>query len=140
MKIEKIITAAEIVGCFNLMQYLRPHLNQNEFVEKIERQRQQGYEQACVLVNNIPVSLIGYRVFECTAWGKILYIDDLITAPSETGKGYAGSLLDWVDKIAIQRQCDAVHLDTGPQRHDAHRLYLNKGFTLNSYHMQKLLG
>ena len=30
---------------------------------------------------------------------------------------------------------DQVHLDSGPQRHDAHRLYLNHGFKIIGHHL-----
>jgi hypothetical protein len=35
----------------------------------------------------------------------------------------------------VRLACDEVHLDTGFSRHDAHRLYLNKGFKLSCHHM-----
>jgi GNAT superfamily N-acetyltransferase len=73
------------------------------------------------------------------AWGKVLYIDDLVTHPDEKNKGMGGALLDWLLEQAKQQACDEVHLDTGFQRHDAHRLYLNKGFKLACHHMSVAL-
>lgn len=35
----------------------------------------------------------------------------------------------------LKEKCDQIHLDTGTQRHDAHKLYLNRGFKLSSFHM-----
>ncbi len=34
-----------------------------------------------------------------------------------------------------EQGCNAVHLDSGYQRHAAYRLYLNKGFVLSSHHL-----
>jgi GNAT superfamily N-acetyltransferase len=69
------------------------------------------------------------------AWGKILYIDDLITKNTFTGKGYGKMLLDHATKIAKDNACQQVHLDTGYTRHAAHRLYLKQGFELNCHHL-----
>jgi hypothetical protein len=54
-----------------------------------------------------------------------------------TGKGYAGALLDWIFAKAKELHCDQVHLDSGYQRHDAHRLYLKKGMKLACHHFSK---
>lgn len=49
-------------------------------------------------------------------------------------EGYAGVLLDYVIHWAEEQGYQCVTLDSGPHRHAAHRLYLNKGFQLSSYH------
>ena len=80
-------------------------------------------------------SAAGFRIAEFLAWGKVLYIDDLITLPAEKKRGYAGELLDWLIAYAQNQQCEGVHLDTGYTRHDAHRLYLRKGLQFKSHHL-----
>ena len=69
------------------------------------------------------------------AWGRILYIDDLITREKTRGKGYGKILLDHVTKIAKEAKCNQVHLDTGYTRHAAHKVYLKHGFELNAHHL-----
>jgi predicted GNAT family N-acyltransferase len=75
-----------------------------------------------------------YRVLEFLAWGKVLYIDDLISDAATRRNGYATKILKWVISEAKKQKCDQVHLDSGPQRHDAHRLYLNHGFKIIGHH------
>ena len=64
-----------------------------------------------------------------------LYIDDFITSPNARGKGYGSAMLNWAIEKARDKKCEQIHLDTGTKRHDAHKLYLNKGFKLSSFHM-----
>ena len=71
--------------------------------------------------------------------GEIIYIDDLSTLPEYRGKGYAGTLLDYLHKLAAENGKRAVHLDSGYHRNDAHRLYLNKGYKIASHHFAKEL-
>ena len=137
MSITKINTDVEILSCWDVMLVLRPHLKKDEFLAKVKRQYEQGYQIAAMMSDNQAVALIGYRILEFMAWGKILYIDDLITHPDQKRKGYGGQLLDWTFDVAKENNCDEVHLDTGHHRHDAHRLYLNKGFSINSHHLSK---
>ena len=133
--IDELENPQQFVRCFEVYKALRPHLQAEGFAEKIQRQYAQGFRIAAIEKEDKIVALIGYRFFECTAWGRVLYIDDLVTDPNQKRRGYGSQLLDWVIQKAKDCQCDQVHLDTGPTRFDAHRLYLNKGFQLSSHHM-----
>lgn len=127
-------TDEQIQACFPVLKVLRPHLDEVAFLPKVKRQQSQGYRLLFLVADDDVKSVAGYRMLEFLAWGKVLYIDDLITLPAEKRRGYAGQLLDWLIAYARTQACDGVHLDSGYQRQDAHRLYLNKGFTLNCHH------
>ena len=137
MSIIEVKTDEEILSCWDVMLVLRPHLIKDDFLTKVKRQYEQGYQIAAIVPENKAFALIGFRILEFMAWGKVLYIDDLITHPDHKRNGYGGKLLDWVFEAAKENGCDEVHLDTGHHRHDAHRLYLNKGFSINSHHLSK---
>lgn len=124
----------EIQRCFPVMQELRPHLQETHFVEQVLHQMQEGYRLVSLEVGGEIRALAGFRILSFLAWGKVLYIDDLVTGPKARRKGYAGNLLKWVIAQAKLAGCDQVHLDSGPQRHDAHRLYLNHRMQIIGYH------
>lgn len=130
-------TDTEIQGCFPALSVLRPHLRQDDFIDRIRCQQQQGYSLAFLGLDGRAVSVAGFRHLEFLAWGKVLYIDNLVTLPEARGKGFGGKLLDEVIAYARAEGCDAVHLDSGFQRHDAHRLYLNHGFRLECHHFAR---
>ena len=125
----------ELAACFPAFLALRPHLELAGFVDQVRRQFTQGYRIIAARVDGSVPSAAGYRFAEFLAWGKVLYIDDLTTLESARGQGHAGALLDWLIGHARAQGCSAVHLDSGYQRHAAHRLYLNKGFVLSSHHL-----
>ena len=128
-------TNTEIEACFPVFSVLRPHIEQKNFLAQVRRQQAQSYQILALRHESTVKSAAGFRFVEFLAWGKVLYIDDLITLPGETLKGFAGSLLDWLINHAKSNQCQGVHLDTGYTRHAAHRLYLRKGFQLNCHHL-----
>ena len=133
-------TDETLTESFSVMHTLRPHLKPEGFVEKIRRQQKQGYRLAAVRDESGEISaLAGYRFAEFMAWGKVLYLDDLITDPTKLKRGYAGALLDWLEEEGRRNDCDELHLDTGHQRLDAHRLYHKKGWQISSHHMSKKL-
>ncbi len=101
---------------------------------------QEGYQLAFIEdETGQAAAVIGFRYLWFTYNGKHLYIDDLSTLPEVRGKGYGGMLIDHVCDLAKQKGYAVVTLDSGHQRFDAHRLYLNKGFTISSHHFSKQL-
>ena len=133
-ELQKACTADEIRACYRVMHQLRPHLLEDAFIEQVQRQLTEGYHLVYIAENEEVKACAGFRFLEFLAWGKVLYIDDLITDKDARKKGYGSKLLSSLIEQAKRTQCDQVHLDSGPQRHDAHRLYLNHGFKLNSHH------
>lgn len=127
-------TDAEIQACFPVFSELRPHIQTDQFLAQVRRQQAQSYQILAVRQQGTVKSVAGFRFAEFLAWGKILYVDDLATLSGETSQGFAGALLDWLIEHAQAHGCQGVHLDSGYQRHHAHRLYLNKGFQLGSHH------
>jgi GNAT superfamily N-acetyltransferase len=130
----------EIAACFPVMKVLRSHLEEATFVATVRRQVAQGYQLVFIRDGNSVVSVAGFRILEFLAWGKVLYVDDLITDPACRGRGYAGALLDWLIAQARSEKCAELHLDSGYLRHAAHRLYLNKGLELACHHFSLKLG
>jgi len=135
INIQQVSTTEQIQSCYTVMRQLRPHLIEEQaFIEQVQRQLAEGYKLVCWQEEGKVMALIGFRFLEFLAWGKVLYIDDLITDSETRKNGYGGKLLKWAIEQAKKENCDQVHLDSGPQRHDAHRLYLNHGFKIIGYH------
>lgn len=133
-------TDDEIQSCFEAFSVLRPHVKKDDFLSRVRRQQAQSFQIVAIEHEGVVKSAAGFRLAECLAWGRVLYIDDLTTLSSGRSQGLAGELLDWLIDYAREHRCDAVHLDTGYTRHPAHRLYLKKGFQLNAHHMALELG
>jgi len=127
-------TDEEINSCFPVFKELRPHLVYEDLLPQVRRQESQSYKIVALRHQGEIKSLAGFRFCEFLAWGKVIYIDDLATLSTARGSGFANKLLDWVIEQAKAAGCNAVHLDSGHMRHDAHRVYLNKGFNINSHH------
>ncbi|HSX03306.1 MAG TPA: GNAT family N-acetyltransferase [Rhabdochlamydiaceae bacterium] len=127
-------TVEQIKRCYGVMKQLRSHLKEDVFIEQIQRQIAAGYQLIYLEEAGEVVAVAGFRFLEFLAWGKVLYIDGLVTDFEARGKGYGGKLIKWLIERAKVEKCDQVHLDGGPQRHDAHRLYLNHGFKIIGYH------
>lgn len=134
-------SSAALRACYPVIRELRPHLTEEAFVAQAQRQRERhGYRLVYLEDEGKVVAAAGYRIAEFLAWGKALYIDDLATLSTARKRGHAGRLLDWLIAQARAEGCDQLHLDSGVQRHDAHRLYLGRRLRITSHHFAIELG
>jgi hypothetical protein len=131
---------AEILACFPVLHELRPHLVEADFVARVRRQQQDGYQLARVAGAAGPVSVAGFRRLESLAWGRYLYVDDLATLASERSRGHGERLIDWLSAFARAHACEQLHLDSGVQRFAAHRFYLRQRMSITSHHFGLELG
>lgn len=134
-EIRSAISDEEIINCLDLLKLLRPHLAREDFLEKVRRQEKEGYHLIFIEESGEVKSVAGYRLGHFLAWGKVLYVDDLITLPEARGIGFGTHLLKWLMGEAKKQGCDGIHLDTGIESQDAHRLYLNLGMKINCLHL-----
>jgi GNAT superfamily N-acetyltransferase len=127
---------SEVRRCFKAYKELRPHLkSEDELVERWRTQTREGFTMVYIADGEEAVAAAGYRFLNTTAWGHIMYVDDLVALTSRQKTGLGTTLLKYLQAEARRRGCDAVHLDTGYQRHLAHHCYLRNGFQFNSHHL-----
>jgi GNAT superfamily N-acetyltransferase len=120
--------------CYPVMAQLRPHLSAEAFAEQAQRQMNEGYGLLFAEVNGTVVGVAGYRILENLAWGRFLYVDDLVTDETWRSQGIGTALLDFLAEEARENECRELHLDSGVQRFGAHRFYLANGMDITSHH------
>ena len=129
-------TNEQISRCFSVMQQLRTHLVEKDFLPKVRRQQDAGYQLAYLEDEGGIRALAGYRFIDNLASGRILYVDDLVTDEASRSRGYGRTLLDWIVGEARREHCQFLDLDSGVQRFDAHRFYLANRMIISSHHFK----
>ncbi|TYP78211.1 GNAT family N-acetyltransferase [Paenibacillus methanolicus] len=131
-------TDEQISATFAIMKQLRPHLAEDAYVQTIRSLQEQGYRLAVIFAQGEAKAAAGYRIGANLAWGRFLYVDDLITDEASRASGYAGELMDWLDEEALRAGCQSMYLDSGVQRHDAHRFYLKRRMRIAAHHFDRV--
>lgn len=85
------------------------------------------------------LGLAVYRLIENTFEGRKLYVDDLVSDENHRSQGVGAALMDWMETRARESGCSTLALDSGSQRHRAHRFYFSRGLHIASYSFRKLL-
>lgn len=125
---------AELEQAVNVLLELRPAFGKDDLLAQIKEQRSDGYQIAYARHEGEVVAVAGFVVGTKLAWGKHIYVDDLVTAERHRSEGAGGQLIAWLMAHARELGCDQLHLDSGVQRFGAHRFYLREGFDITSHH------
>lgn len=134
MKISVAQTNADISRCFPVMQQLRPHLVEADFIVTVHRMRSEGFHLACLEEDGVVRAVAGYRYNEKLFSGRNLYVDDLVTDASHRSRGHGARLLAWLSAEARAHDCVQLELDSGVQRLDAHRFYFRERMYVSAFH------
>lgn len=98
-----------------------------------------GAEMASCVRDEKVCGITVFRIIEKTYSGRELYCDDLITDETLRSTGVGHALVGYMEKIANERNCDCLALDSGTQRLQAHKFYFREGLTIPAFHFSKTL-
>jgi GNAT superfamily N-acetyltransferase len=133
-------TDDELRATHRVMAQLRTHLSEDDYVAQAKRQREGEHYQVVALYEDGQVRAVGgFRLGTSLAWGSYVYVDDLVSDEAQRSKGYGAMLLEWMGRYGKERGCTHLHLDSGVQRHAAHRFYLRERMDIVFYHFRKAL-
>jgi GNAT superfamily N-acetyltransferase len=129
-----LATVDDIPKLIPAFRDLRPHRSEAELASMLPTLFREGYQVAFVGDEQMAYSVLGFRILTFLFSGKTLYIDDLSTANDHRKHGYAALLFEWAKEYARRNDCEHFSLDSGFQRRDAYRFYLNQGLFVESLH------
>ena len=128
-----LLAAAE-----NVHRQLRPHLPA-DYRGRLEQVFASGAEMAVALDGGRVAGVTVFRVIEKTFSGRELYCDDLVTDEALRSKGAGKAMIAYMERVARERGCDALALDSGCQRQQAHKFYFREGLVVAAFHFTKSL-
>ncbi|ROR73914.1 GNAT family N-acetyltransferase [Bogoriella caseilytica] len=120
-----------------VLRELRPHLTRELLDQVIAEGAPQGLRFTAVLEDGQCVAIAGWRVIANTSAIRKLYIDDLCTSGATRSRGHGSTLLNALIARARELDCRLVDLDSGVQRHEAHRFYLRERMDIVSHHFSR---
>ncbi|EKO3906639.1 GNAT family N-acetyltransferase [Vibrio fluvialis] len=134
MEVQFLEHNPDYILVLEVLLQLRPQYDLDTLAAQINRQRSNGYQIAYAKSSEGVLAVAGFSVGEKLAWGKHIYIEDLVTNTEFRSRGVGKFLLNWLQMYALENDCEQVHLDSGVQRFEAHKFYLREGFNIASHH------
>lgn len=134
------LTDQEICKSYDVMSELRPGYTVEGYLAQVKKQMEIANFRIAMLSDSGVVHCVaGYRVTESLAWGKFMYVDDLVTSNKSRSRNFGKTMSDWLIAIAKEQQCTQFHLDSGVQRYSAHRFYLRERMDITCHHFMRAL-
>ncbi|SER06819.1 GNAT family N-acetyltransferase [Microlunatus flavus] len=123
-----------------VLQELRPHLTAASLQQVLRDGAPQGLRFTAVFDADRCLGVAGWRVVVNTSALRKLYVDDLCTTTAARSNGVGAVLLGELRARALSEGCHVLDLDSGVQRHAAHRFYLRERLDITSFHFAQRLG
>jgi GNAT superfamily N-acetyltransferase len=134
MEARLLQTEDELETVAPVLLQLRPQFDLKGLVTRIKMQQKNGYKLAYVVSDGKVLCVAGFVTGYKLAWGKHIYIDDLVTHEKHRSTGAGKCLMEWFKSYAKENGCDQIHLDCSVLRFPTHKFYLNNGFHITSHH------
>lgn len=133
-----VIAADWLARAESVHRQIRPQLPEN-YPERMGHVFAAGGRMSVAANGNSVVGVAVYRIYENTALGIHMYVDDLVTDETRRSKGVGRALLEHLSIIAKRRDCKKLTLDSAIHRQQAHKFYFREGFVITSFHFHKQL-
>ncbi|WNC72695.1 GNAT family N-acetyltransferase [Thalassotalea psychrophila] len=134
MDVQLLKSETELPLIAKVLLQLRPQFTISSLIEQIKKQQKMGYQIAYVTSGENILCVAGFVISEKIAWGKHIYVDDLVTDEKYRSTGAGSLLINWLKAYSLENGCKQLHLDSGVQRFPAHRFYLREKFEIASHH------
>lgn len=122
---------------FEVIRSLRPSLSWEAFNDYLSRHP--SYQLLALKEDGAVVSVAGFELLESLAWGRNIWVHELVTAESARSNGHGETLLRAVHQYAEKHGCTEVILASGLQRTEAHRFYERLDYKASSYVFRRTL-
>ncbi|WP_229758725.1 GNAT family N-acetyltransferase [Peterkaempfera bronchialis] len=117
-----------------LIRALRPALGPDAFAEFAAEAHRQGLVFTAVYDGDGRcLAVAGHRVL-ATSRGRLLFVDDLVTAPEARSGGVGARLFAELEQRARRAGCVRIELDSGTANHGAHRFYHLRRMAVTAFH------
>jgi GNAT superfamily N-acetyltransferase len=133
-----VTNADMLVAAEGVHRQLRPNLPE-DYVARMKEVFASGAEMAVAILGSRVVGIAVFRVLEKTHSGREVYCDDLVTDEAQRSMGVGHALISYMEKVGRERHCDTLALDSGTQRHRAHKFYFSEQMPITSFHFSKKL-
>lgn len=122
-----------------VLQELRGALTAELLAQVLAEGEPQGLRFLAAFRDGGCVGLAGWRLIANTSATRKLHVDDLVTTAAGRSEGVGAALLQELERRARAAGCTLLDLDSGVQRHAAHRFYLRERFDIDAHHFAKQL-
>jgi len=136
--IKQLHNKDEMLQAYNIIKQRYPHIDLASYEKQLsEMIEMNDFRIVAAFLNNEIVGIAGYWILRMLYCGRYIQVSSFIVDEEKRGFGIGKKILDEVEKIGRQLQCDKVVLDSYTENKKSHSLYFREGFHIRGFHFMK---
>lgn len=138
MRITECKTQQSLETALSFLKQLRESTDETFFWDNIHKMFDEGYRGFLGWIDDTPVCYAGIIIRTNMYDKKHVWVDDLVTLESHRSQGIGQKMIQFLEDLAHDNNCQTISLSSGLWRKDTHRFYLDKvEFEQSSYVFRK---
>ena len=103
MIIQLVESNSQILECYPVLAQLGRLVAKSDFVGQIQQQMKSGYQLVAVIDREQTIAVAGFHISTSLAWGKFLYVEDLVVEENSRSQNYGQILFQWLIDYAKEQ-------------------------------------
>jgi GNAT superfamily N-acetyltransferase len=122
-----------------LIQLLNPKTEESVLAERLEAMQSTDYQCLGVFDGEKLIGICGFWILNKFYVGKHIEPDNVVILPEYRNQGIGEQMMAWVLDYGRQHGCIASELNVYVHNSPAVKFYLNMGYKILGFHLQKPL-
>ena len=137
----RLVESHEQSEALRLLAGLNPEVSAEELNKRLQEvvDKYPHYELYGAFDGDALVAVCGAWVATKLWCGRYLEIDNIVTDPERRSKGAGTCLMEAMESLARERDCEILVLDSYASNTASHRLYHRLGYEIKGFHFVKEL-
>lgn len=135
----RLLAPSEYPLMLPLVAALNPNTDPELLATRLQQLDQGGYECAGAFIDGKLIAICGIWTLVKVYSGLQMEIDNVAVDERFRNQKIGDQLMQWVYEYAKSKGCYSVELNAYVSNSKAHKFYMNQGFRILGFHMQKVL-
>ncbi len=136
----RILKFEEYPTMLPLLQELNPKTDRKLLLERLSQMNSDSYECLGAFDGGKLIGICGMWFCVKVYTGLQMEIDNVAVDPAMRSQKVGAKMMEWVYNYARKKGCYSVELNTYVGNSRSHKFYMNEGFRILGFHMQKVVG
>ena len=139
LTIRELTGKQEMMDNITVLNAIYPSLTVEEYDRELDQMLPHNYGQIAVFDDEICIGISGFWIGTKLWCGTYLELDNVIVSAKYRSKGVGKIMSEYLEKKAIELNCNIQVLDAYSTNFKAHRFYYNQGFSPKGFHFVKII-
>jgi GNAT superfamily N-acetyltransferase len=129
----------ELLLTYPLLVTEYPSMTRKDYERQLDEMLPANYGQVAVFEGAECLGVNGYWINNKLWCGRYLELDNIVVSPTHRSKGIGKMMMNYLENLALEKDCTMLALDSYTTNFKAHKLFYNQGYIPRGFHFIKFL-